>query len=329
MNKLLVALLVGIGYVGLAGLKVVSAEPQFGGDVSGVVMCTCGSNAGGTYFIVGDPHGNESGGMESYVITPSTDRRDCDPIQDGEEALGMHNENDEECKIQIGNACVLVGTGKGVDIYGSSATDDCDTGLDGDASGDGKTEMMTPDGRTADGGDEDDGGPSGGPSNATQSDTHLATVDGVKADGSGGAVHMTTPDNQNEEGDGTTHMETSDHRNYEGNNDSVLTSSGKDSGYSQAGAGRPGDGHGSVGGSVGSGGLQSPVVLGNKDQRKEMPKKTKATEKVDIAASYNTQETTTKELMLKLLVVIGGIGGAGYFVFRAVGKVFKNHTQNN
>ena len=328
MNKLLVTLLVGIGYFGLARFEVVLAEPQFGGDVSGVIRCTCGSNAGGVYFEVDDPHGNDTGGHGEYVASPGVER-DCAPINNGEEALGMHNENDEDCKIQIGNACVTIASGKGVDIYGSSATDDCDTGLYGDASGDSKTEMMTPDGRTADGGDEDDGGPSGGPSQATQSDAHLATVDGVKADGSGGAVHMTTPDNQNEEGDGTTHMETSDHRNYEGNNDSVLTSSGKGSGYSQAGAGRPGDGYGSVGGSVGSGGLQSPVVLGNKDQKKEMPKKTKATKKLDIAASYNIQETTTKELMLKLLIVIGGIGGAGYFVSRAVGKVFKNHTQNN
>jgi hypothetical protein len=105
------------------GQQVVLAEPQFGGDVSGVVACTCGDNAGGHYFIVSDPHGNENGGSEAYVSGPYTDVRDCPPIMDGEEILGMHNENDEECKVRIGNACVLVGTGKGVDMYGTSPND--------------------------------------------------------------------------------------------------------------------------------------------------------------------------------------------------------------
>lgn len=98
---------------------VVWAEPQFGGDVSNVKPCTCGSNAGGYYFEIGDPHGDGEGGSGSYVAPPSA-VRDCDPIQDGEEALGLHNENDEECKQQIGNACITVGSGKGVDIYGTS-----------------------------------------------------------------------------------------------------------------------------------------------------------------------------------------------------------------
>ncbi len=299
----------------------VSAEPQFGGVVQELIVCTCTHNE---FLKVDDPHGGDNGTEGSYIINASTDKEDCEQLHQGEYILGMHTENSETCEIRVNNVCVEYDSGLVIDHYGSSPSN-CDTGLEGDASGDGKTEMMTSDGRTADGGDEDDGGPSGGPSNATQSDRHLTTVDGVKADGSvtsgGETEHLETPDHQNYEGNGTTHMETSDHRNYEGNNDTVLTNSGKGSGYSQAGAGRPGDGYGSVGGSVGSGGLQSPVVLGNKDQRKETPKKTKSIEKVDIATSYNTQETTNKEILLKLLVVVGGIGGAGYFVFRSIKKV--------
>jgi hypothetical protein len=112
---------VGVLSLGMfLNLESVLAEAQFGGDVSGVVACTCGDNAGGHYFIVRDPHGDENGGPASYVSGPNTDVRDCPLIMDGEEILGMHNENDEECKIRVGNACFLVGTGKGVDMYGTS-----------------------------------------------------------------------------------------------------------------------------------------------------------------------------------------------------------------
>lgn len=321
INKLLIASLAIIGWFGFVGFQAVWAEPQFGGDVSGVVACTCGDNAGGYYFVVGDPHGDENGGPASYVITPDTDRRDCEPIRDGEEVLGMHNDNDEECRIQVGNACVLVGTGKGVDVYGTSKTDDCDTGLDGDASGDGKVEMITPDGRTADGGDMDDGGPSGGPSQATRHDRHLVTVDGVKADGSGGAVHMETPDHQNYEGANTIHIETSDHRNYEGNNDRPLTSSGKDSGYSPAGAGRPGDGHGSIGGSVGSGGLESPVVLGDQDKSEQKVISKNKTLNNDIGIDEQNEKPNNlwRLIVAGFCFVIGG-----FFVWRAGMRLMKN-----
>jgi hypothetical protein len=399
----------------------VSAEPQFGGDVSGVIRCTCDENAGGVHFIVGDPHGDENGNMTAYVAPPGVEM-DCALIIDGEETLGMHTDEDTECKIQVGNACILAATGKKVEYFGSSPAT-CDTGLDGDASGDGKTEMMTPDGRTADGGDEDDGGPSGGPSNATQSDAHLVSSTGQDYGGSNN-THMQTPDNQDYEGAGTEHMAV-DSRLYDGSNETVMTVGGSDNGYSEAGGGRPGGGYGSIGGSVGSVGLgapgvgssgrcpdncsatvagmtaqcstianggrphfrfnasggticagtctveincggqlesytinnganrddrggflwkpasesdgnlvilgpssmtkkntQNPVVLGDKDYRSDVLRKTKATEKLDIAASYSTQEATNKEIMLKLLIVIGGIGGAGYFVFRSIRKLF-------
>jgi hypothetical protein len=299
----------------------VLAEPQFGGDVSGVVACTCGSNAGGHYFIVGDPHGDESGGSASYVSGPNTDVRDCSSIADGEEILGMHNENDEECRVQIGNACVLVGTGKGVDMYGTSPST-CPTGLDGDASGDGgKVEMITPDGRTADGGDYDDGGPSGGPSQATQHDAHLATVDGVRYDGSGGGEHMVTPDHQDYEGSGSSHMETADHRNYEGRNDTTMKHSGNDSGYSSAGGGRKGYGDGSVGGSVGSGGLQSPVVLGDKDVKKDKIEK-EIQPKVGINRGINNT-TAKKGGISRMFFALLLISGAGYFIFKSLKKVLK------
>ena len=310
INKLLsLFLLVGGAVFSLVGD--VRAEPQFGGDVSSVMPCTCGDNAGGFYFEVDDPHGDGEGGHGRYVAPPAA-ARDCPPPADGEETLGMHKENEVACQQRIGYACVTVAVGKEVEIYGTSKTDDCDTGLDGDASGDGKIEMITPDGRTADGGDVDDGGPSGGPSMATRHDVHLATVDGVKADGSGGAIHMETPDHQDYEGTGTTHMETSDHRNYEGNHDQPLTNSGNDSGYSSAGAGRRGDGHGSIGGSVGSGGLQSPVVLGVKDKMKE---KAKINIKNENMNRMSRGEKTS--MLLALIIFIG----AGYFVFRSMSKL--------
>ncbi len=119
INKLLIILLVVVGWFGLVGFRVAWAEPQFGGDVSNVIRCTCGSNAGGVYFEVDDPHGDGEGGHGRYVAPPGVER-DCAPINNGEEVLGMHNENDEECKQRIGYACITVARGKGVDIYGTS-----------------------------------------------------------------------------------------------------------------------------------------------------------------------------------------------------------------
>jgi hypothetical protein len=136
---------------------------------------------------------------------------------------------------------------------------------------------------------------------------------------------MITSDNQDHEGGGTDHMvlASDNNRDYEGNNDTVMTNSGNGSGYSSAGGGRSGHGYGSVGGSVGSGGLQSPVVLGDKDQAKNgLKKEVTATTKLDIATMYSAQKSTNKEVVLKLLFVVMGVGGAGYFVFRAVKKVF-------
>ena len=304
------------------------AEPQFGGDVEEYLVCDprCDQLIG--YVRVGDPHGGDNGEEASYVVTTSTIQYDCQPLSSQtKEIIGMHIEDEETCQIQIRGVCVPVidsngneAKGKKIVFYGNSKND-CNSGLDGDASGDGKTEMITPDGRTADGGDDDEGGPSGGSSNATQNDTHLTTVDGVKADGTG-ATHMNTSDNQDNEGSGTSHMETSDHRDYTGSGDSVFTSSGNDSGYSPGGSGQEGQGYGSVGGSVGSGGLQSPVVLGDQDQMKEKTQKeNKLMEELNITDSYNAQKTTNSEVLFNLLIIVGGIGSAGYFVFRSVRKL--------
>ena len=315
INKLLIVLLAVIGWFGLVEFRVVWAEPQFGGVVQELIVCTCTHNE---FLRVGDPHGGDNGTEGKYIINSSTTKEDCEQLHQGEYILGMHTENSETCRIRVNNVCVVYDSGLVIDHYGSSPSN-CDTGLDGDASGDGKAEMITPDGRTADGGDVDDGGPSGGPSQATQHDRHLATVDGVKADGSGGAVHMETPDHQNYEGANTTHMETSDHRNYEGNNDSVLTSSGNDSGYSPAGAGRPGDGYGSIGGSVGSGGLESPVVLGDRDKIKS-----KGNDNVDL--NNNVIDNSDKEANDLWKLILAGLSFAmgGFFVWRAGMKLMKN-----
>jgi hypothetical protein len=111
---------VGVLSLGMfLNLESVLAEAQFGGDVSGVIPCTCGDNEGGFYFEVSDPHGNENGGTASYVASASV-AKDCKPIANGEEVLGMHNENDEECKQRISTKCIAVKTGKGVDMYGTS-----------------------------------------------------------------------------------------------------------------------------------------------------------------------------------------------------------------
>ena len=303
--------------------NIVSAEPEFGGKVNEIVRCTCGDNAGGVWMDIGDPHGGE------YLEKPGrTDVKDCGSPEVEEWVLGMSTEETEDCQIRIYNVCVTVESGEVIDHYGQSKFGGCESGLEGDASGDGKTEMITPDGRTADGGGEDDGGPSGGPSQATKSDTHLATVDGVKADGtvsSGGETdHMETSDGQDYEGGGTSHMVivSDGNRDYEGNNDTVMTNSGDGGGYSSAGGGRSGHGYGSVGGSVGSGGLQSPVVLGDRDKMEKELKRIKKEELVsDI--SPGIKGVANNRGMLKMLFIVMSIGGAGYFVFRSMRKVFK------
>jgi len=290
---------------------VVRAEPQFGGKVEEYIYCNCTDN----YFLkVGDPHGGD------FIQNSATNLKDCQPPVVGQWVLGMHTEWDERCEIRVNGACVLYAIGKTIEYYGASETAGCETGLDGDASGEnGKEEMITPDGRTADGGDYDDGGPSGGPSQATQADRHLATVDGVKADGTGGAEHMITPDEQDYEGNNTEHMETADKRNYEGKNDEPIKSSGNGSGYSPAGAGKKAYGDGSVGGSVGSGGLQSPVVLGDRDEAREGVVKSVNKGYVGDELSVNRRKSSSWQMLVALFGLSLGI----YFVGRAGKRVIR------
>lgn len=322
-NKIIVlgvSLLVSLFFAG----NVVLAEPQFGGIVEEIIICTCGSNAGGKYIKAGDPHGRE------LIEKPGqTDVKDCGSPEMNQWVLGMSTENTEDCEqIFPIVGCIVVASGEVIDHYGQSKTGGCNSGLDGDASGDGKSEMVTPDGRTADGGDDDDGGPSGGASNATQSDTHLETVDGVRADGtvsSGGETdHMETSDGQNYEGANTSHMviASDNNRDYEGNNDTVMIESGNGSGYSSAGGGRGGHGYGSIGGSVGSGGLQSPVVLGEKDRREaELRKNTE----IEIASvTPGIGGVTNGVSLISMFLAVATISGSIYFIQKAGRKLIKN-----
>jgi hypothetical protein len=215
---------------------VVLAEPQFGGVVEHYMYCDCSDNY---YLIVGDPHGGQ------YIQNNSTDLKDCQSPTIGQWVLGMHTTTTEDCEITVVDECVVFASGEVIEYFGASKLGGCDTGLDGDASGDGKTEMITPDGRKSDG----------------DKDTHLFTSDDQDYEGSGN-VHMQTPDHQNYEGGGTNHM-TVDRRKYDGSYETVMNNSGSDSGYSNAGGGRPGWGYGSIGGSVGSLGLGAPGSSGS------------------------------------------------------------------
>ncbi len=332
----------------MLGQQVAWAEPQFGGVVEEYIYCNCTNN----YFLkVGDPHGGE------FIQNNATNLKDCQPPTVGQWVLGMHTEWWERCEIRVHGACVLHGIGKTIEYYGASKSGGCETGLDGDAAGEGKEEMITPDGRTADGGDYDDGGPSGGPSQARRHDTHLATVDGVKADGSGGAEHMITPDHQDYEGNNTNHMETADGRNYEGENDEPLRHSGNGSGYSPAGGGKKAYGNGSIGGSVGSGGLQSPAILdsvgsnsgqttsggsgggsgsgnnqnnqssptvfGKRDVRKEVAVKNETSKKKIIKEmGEQTEQSQKKRTAGGTATSLLFAGGAGYFILKSIKSLF-------
>ena len=117
INELLIILLVVVGWFGLVGFQVVWAEPQFGGVVEELVVCTCTHNE---FLRVSDPHGGDNGTEGKYIINSSTTKEDCEPLQQGEYILGMHTENSETCRIRVNNVCVVYDSGLVIDHYGSS-----------------------------------------------------------------------------------------------------------------------------------------------------------------------------------------------------------------
>ncbi len=131
INKLLVVLLVAVGWFGFGGLQVVWAEPQFGGVVEELIECDCTNN---TYIRVGDPHGGDLGTEGEYIKNSSTKAYDCEPLIQGEWILGMHTENMENCEIRMHGACVKIHEGKVVDFYGS---DNCPGAMGASSSGGG------------------------------------------------------------------------------------------------------------------------------------------------------------------------------------------------
>ncbi len=116
INKLLIILLV-VGWFGLVGFRVAWAEPQFGGVVQELIVCTCTHNE---FLRVSDPHGGDNGTEGKYIINSSTTKEDCEPLQQGEYILGMHTENSETCRIRVNNVCVRYDSGLVIDHYGSS-----------------------------------------------------------------------------------------------------------------------------------------------------------------------------------------------------------------
>ncbi len=110
-------MLVVVSWVGLVGFRVAWAEPQFGGVVEELVVCTCTHNE---FLRVSDPHGGDNGTEGKYIINSSTTKEDCEPLQQGEYILGMHTENSETCRIRVNNVCVVYDSGLVIDHYGSS-----------------------------------------------------------------------------------------------------------------------------------------------------------------------------------------------------------------
>ncbi len=131
INKLLVVLLVAVGWFWFGGLQVVWAEPQFGGVVEELIECDCTNN---TYIRVGDPHGGDLGTEGEYIKNSSTKPYDCEPLIQGEWILGMHTENMEDCEIRVHGACVKIHEGKVIDFYGS---DNCPGAMGASSSGGG------------------------------------------------------------------------------------------------------------------------------------------------------------------------------------------------